>query len=79
MQYALIREGQLVTERDGLPVISNHGPVENHKFGDGCRWLPVQTTDEREFHPGKHWRLKPRYEVERNRVLRVYPIVEATP
>jgi hypothetical protein len=76
-QYALVVDGAVAfkTDRFGngpYPVITNSKPDTN----DARTWLPVVTRDSDPFDAAKHWRLAPTYQVEADRVVRVYPVVE---
>jgi hypothetical protein len=74
-QYALVVDGALAMYAD------RHGnkpvPIFATQLdpGDTRTWLPVETEDSEPFDAKLHWRLPPTYTVERDRVVRTYPVV----
>ncbi len=73
-QFALVRNGQIVRDRDGNAELT---PLDAPKPAEwpGCIWLPVENADSMPFDSAKHWRLKPVFRVEPHRVVRQYPVV----
>lgn len=80
-QYALVRGNELMVDKDGLPVTTGYlteKPEDYSSFyPEDCVWLPVESVDSQQFDPfGKtHFRGAPVFEVDADRVRRVYPII----
>jgi hypothetical protein len=80
MQYAFVQDGEVARDKDGHPVLSvpdkpDRSRPYNWTTGE---WLPIEDRDEQPFRLGVHWRSRPRYFVEGDKVVRLYPVVPVT-
>jgi hypothetical protein len=76
-QYALVSGDQILTTWNGAkPDLTD---ANFHPAGyvptNGDRWIPIENEDSEPFTTKLHWRLKPNYRVEADRVARIYPVV----
>lgn len=79
-QYALVFNGEIQSNKNGEPVITGYLPEPPAGCADyhppESIWFPVETRDEKPFTPNRlTCRGEPYFKVDKDRVLRIYPII----